>query len=234
MKLVFVDTETTGLGDEDEPWEIGWIVRDLKNRQDWEGSVFVQHDVEKAKSLPPAFYADYQRRYDPDSALTGQEAGKLVQHIFAPAGVITRPHLIGSVPSFDTSKINPLLRRYGIASPWHYQIKCLESVALGHINALMLGHPDLLDTERAKLKTLVESLTTRGRGISSDELSMALGIDPAGYDRHTALGDCRWVRDQWDVMFPPDPEFTRVQVGQGPVSTADFAAWTQYQQENLR
>jgi hypothetical protein len=31
-------------------------------------------------------------------------------------------------------------------------------------------------------------------------LSRALGVDPDAYDRHTALGDARWVRAQYDTI----------------------------------
>lgn len=30
---------------------------------------------------------------------------------------------------------------------------------------------------------------------SSEAISLACGVDPAGYDRHAALGDCAWIRD---------------------------------------
>jgi hypothetical protein len=36
---------------------------------------------------------------------------------------------------------------------------------------------------------------------NSNDLSRGLGIDPDAYERHTALGDARWVRDQYDAMM---------------------------------
>jgi hypothetical protein len=35
---------------------------------------------------------------------------------------------------------------------------------------------------------------------SSDELYEAVGLDPAKYERHTALGDARRERDAWDII----------------------------------
>ncbi len=32
----------------------------------------------------------------------------------------------------------------------------------------------------------------------SDQISMACGVDPTKYERHAAVGDCRWTRDLYD------------------------------------
>jgi hypothetical protein len=34
----------------------------------------------------------------------------------------------------------------------------------------------------------------------SDEVSRAVGVHPDRFDRHSALGDCRWVLAQLDVI----------------------------------
>jgi hypothetical protein len=36
--------------------------------------------------------------------------------------------------------------------------------------------------------------------VKSDDLSRAVGVDPDDYYRHTALGDCRWMRDLYDAV----------------------------------
>ena len=36
---------------------------------------------------------------------------------------------------------------------------------------------------------------------SSDGLSSAVGVDPEQFERHTAMGDVRWVMAQWDAVM---------------------------------
>lgn len=201
-KMVFLDTETTGLDDDlDEPWEIGYIIRDLQRGRDTEGSILVEHDTERAKSLPAEFYADYCRRYDPVSAVSRAHATRLLQGVFDVAGDGPRPTLVGCVPSFDTLRLGRMMRQNGAVSAWHYHIQDVESVALGWISAKLAWDSRLDPNRRQELQTLVDGLAVAGRSPRNEDLGRALGIDPANYDRHTGLGDCRYARDMWDAMF---------------------------------
>ena len=36
------------------------------------------------------------------------------------------------------------------------------------------------------------------RDWKSDQISLACGVDPADFARHTAMGDCEWIRALYD------------------------------------
>ena len=82
-------------------------------------------------------------------------------------------HLIGAVPSFEDTSLAPLLKRHRLAPAWHYHLVCIENILAGWFGVTP--------------------------PYSSDELSMRIGIDPANFERHTAMGDVLWVRAQWDA-----------------------------------
>lgn len=201
-KIVFIDTETTGLHPElDEPWEIAWIVRDLARERDTEGSILVEHNTERAALLPPAFKADYEARWKPQNAVPRSHAAHILQGVFDHAGVGPRPCVVGLVPSFDTVRLERMMRSADVTAPWHYQIKCLESMALGWITSRLLYDGSMEWSERATLQALVWDLTTDGKSPRSDALARALGVEPDDFDRHQGLGDCRMGVAMWDAMF---------------------------------
>ena len=37
--------------------------------------------------------------------------------------------------------------------------------------------------------------------LKSNQLSLAVGVDPDDYDRHTALGDCRWAKAIYQAVI---------------------------------
>lgn len=121
--------------------------------------------------------ADYEKRYDPRTALLGPAAAKRI------AAITDGAIIAGSNPWFDMTRLDMLLRRNAYLPKWHY-------------------HP--LD-----IPTLAHGFSC-GRGVpieqpwKSDKLSLAVGIDPAEYKRHTAMGDVFWCWDQFlAVMTMP-------------------------------
>ena len=172
-RLVFLDTETTGLSLDDDIWEIAAIVRE-PGFADREVQVFVQHSAEKAAALPDSFRADHDARFDPATAVTRQQAAALVLDMTR-----ERAHIVGAVPNFDTERLARLIADEGLGRPsWHYHLIDVETLAVGY-----LGGYDL--------------------PWDSDELSRAVGVEPPTKDRHTALGDARWVRDLYDAVCGP-------------------------------
>lgn len=186
-RLVFLDTETTGLSLDDDVWEIAAIVRD-PGVPDVEHHLFVDHSAAKCMQLPPRFFADHQSRFpslnDPaDGDVTSREsAAELV------ADWTDRAHIVGAVPNFDTERLALMLRSFGIEPGWHYHLICVEALAVGWIHG---RYGTAEDAERRAV-----SLPWR-----SDDLAAACGIPPvAEADRHTAMGDARWVRDWYDAI----------------------------------
>lgn len=91
-------------------------------------------------------------------------------------------HVVGAVPSFDMNFIKEFYARNGQEAPrWNYHLIDVEAMALGYLTA------------RNGLPPTVP--------FKSTELSRECGIEPpSGEDRHTALGDTRWVADWYRRM----------------------------------
>jgi DNA polymerase III epsilon subunit-like protein len=76
-----------------------------------------------------------------------------------------------------------MMRRHHLTPPWHYRARCIESYVVGHL----AGDPGGLQ-----------------------DCARALGLDPADYAAHSALGDAQMVRDCWLLIHMGiDAEFDR-------------------------
>lgn len=185
--VCFIDTEFTTLDPwRRRPWEIAIIRRD-PGAPDVE-SVFVISDVDLTdadpKSLEVGGFFERHPAFggvaaeDPlVSYLTEAEAAILVE-------TMTRGcHVIGAVPNADSDILQDMLRRNQLRWTGHYHLMDIENVAIGYLKGL-----DPLFIPQLPLK--------------SDELSEMCGVPaPSDEERHTALGDARWVRDWWDSIF---------------------------------
>ena len=175
--VVFLDTETTGLGADDQPWEIA-AVRRKQDGTEQSLLLQVRHNRKRALDLPDTFRTDYLARYNHDTALTEFDAAMKLIEFLADA-----PHLVGVNPAFDAAVLGRLL--YPFDPPWHYHLIDLPAVTIGYLLA------------RGKKIELPWR---------SDELSAQVGVptrDEHGaprYERHTAMGDVRWTRDWFDAL----------------------------------
>ncbi|KQU48065.1 hypothetical protein ASG84_26610 [Rhodococcus sp. Leaf278] len=208
--LVFLDTETTGLHHDRRPWEIALIRREPSGRTS-EMQVYVDDvDLSSAEliglnvghfySNHPSFRTDSPMTLHPDhEALelapdvwlaTEAKAATLVERMTRGATII------GNNPGFDVEVLAAMLRRHKLCPAWHYHPIDVVSQALGFLSVLnlkLLG--DLLAPE------LVEDLTPP---LKSDKLSKLCGITPPeGDERHTAIGDARWVQRWYDRLSNP-------------------------------
>ena len=187
--LVFLDTETTGLGPDDEIWEFAAIRRTPEGA---ETSVHIQieHDRTKAAELPEKFHRDYSARYNPDTALPAGGAAREIRRFLLPsgsreAGTLRKAHLVGANPAFDAGMLTRLLEAYDHFSPWHYHLIDLEAVTLGYL----IGRGEHVD-----LPWRSDDLAARVGAPTTDADGFSL------YDRHTAMGDVLWCRDWWDAL----------------------------------
>jgi DNA polymerase III epsilon subunit-like protein len=183
--LLFLDTETTGLGRDDEVWEIAAVLRDDNGERTFHA--FIDHDEGKAAALPEPFRANYLARYNERVAITPRDAVAVLSEMCA-----GRPQVVGAVPSFDTVRLERMALRFGVKLGWHYHLIDVENVVLGY---LLAERPKALTIDR--LSMINDALT---RPWKSDKLSRALGVNPDDYPRHTAMGDVRWVMAQWDMV----------------------------------
>ncbi len=105
-------------------------------------------------------------------------------------------HLAGAVVSFDAERLWKLLRANGECPMWHYHLVDVEALAAGWVSAQCEG--EAADGTRGtvgvvRLDGSVNHIDGRPPWTSTD-LSLAVGVNPSAFDRHTALGDARWAR----------------------------------------
>lgn len=187
--VVFMDTETCGLGLDDDIWEFAAIRREVDGTErQWH--FFVEHDVKKCQRLPEKFLADHTRRF-PANPHGPEWAKEVVSATTAQATVTQlfddRPHVVGAVPQFDTERIAHQWFKYGAKPKWHYHLIDVENLAVGFLAG-------------RRKKPLLPPW-------NSDDLTAALGLDAVPDDeRHTALGDVRWVRRMYDAVMSGQKE----------------------------
>jgi hypothetical protein len=213
--LAFIDTETTGLDpDHHEVWEVGLILR----RDDSRAEYVWQLPVDLSKADPIALnigrFHDRRGQLGTTSYLPGPDAfdqsgevspsgnpiGAKVLHpsnLGWWSGMFARltwgAHMVGAVPSFDDSRLARLLRRHGACPGWHYHLIDVETLAAGYV----LG----LDEESGVDDGGEYARVARVLPWSSEDLSRRVGVDPDGFDRHTALADARWAEAIFDKIM---------------------------------
>lgn len=188
--LAFVDTETTGLDPErHEIWEVALI---LATPPDADGKA--PAETSRHWMLRPR-WLEYA---DPMALSIGRFYERTDGAVFTPveefaaefARLTARTHLVGAVPSFDAIRLERLLRTHGFAPSWHYHLVDVEALAAGNLALLAAIQPDRMP-----------------KGFSaeppwdSNVLSRALGVDPAHFDRHTAMGDVEWAQAIYEAVM---------------------------------
>lgn len=152
MALVFLDTETTGLADWCDIWEIGLIVRHPApdGVDSPKGAVHI--DVEYAWQLRPDLtnaeptglrIGRYYERLDPQLRDRDAGAGRQIEprrtedgfvHGVRPtsqiatevARLLDGATIVGAVPDFDARHLTRWLRDHGQAGSWHYHLVLAE------------------------------------------------------------------------------------------------------------
>jgi hypothetical protein len=201
--ICFLDTETDGIHPTRKPWEIA-IVRREPDGTETEWQAFVAIDLSTADPFGLRVGRFYDRhplgRYLagdldappwpmstwPDSQRIDYGAPYVALSEVAPivARMTHAAHIVGAVPDFDAEILARLLREHTLTPAWHYHLQDVETLAVGYLRAkgIRLGLP-----------------------WDSDELTERLGLEPvpAG-ERHTAMGDVRWVMRIYDKVMSPD------------------------------
>lgn len=152
----------------------------------------------------------------PPSAKVDTAAGRA--RLLAP--LLDGAVVVGCNPAFDRDFLRPFLRSHGQAYTCHYRPVCVTTMAAGFLfgqhAGFGIGWNELAHEVRRVARFHPEWPMSdpktfeagEGRSFvplpelpwSSDGLASSVGIDPSDYDRHTALHDCRFARDQWDAI----------------------------------
>lgn len=175
--LVFLDTETLGLDLWSPIWEFSGTRRDAVTNEETDLYLQITHDPSSwLDTLDEPFATDYRNRFKPDHAVARLDAAHAIHH-FTEGAIV-----VGVNPRFDTERISHQLLRPALLppEPWYHHLRDVAALALGYL---------------AARRELPEGCW------SSNALSAALGVDPEDYQRHTAMDDVRWTRDQHDIIM---------------------------------
>jgi DNA polymerase III epsilon subunit-like protein len=178
-----MDTETTGLSLDDDIWEFAAIRRE-DDGTETEHHLFIRHDAKKCGALPESFWKDHLTRYDAEQAVSPEDAAAYLEPLLNDG----RPHVVGAVPNFDTERLALLLRAHGFEPRWHHHLIDVENLAVGYLAAKYAGVSLALPPEARP-------------PWDSNVLSKAVGVDPADFARHTAMGDVLWARAIFDRVM---------------------------------
>jgi DNA polymerase III epsilon subunit-like protein len=185
--LIFLDTETTSLRPDRRVWEIGFYVRKPGEPQaDFRWFVdLADLDLGGADLMSLKIGGFYDRH---PQANPGAEGRVLREHNIMEAFErhSRGAHLVGNVVSFDADVIGQRMREHHICPSWHYHLIDCEALAIGYLAAQNHTTPTPFDARHLPW--------------DSEAISLYLGVDPAKYDRHTALGDARWAMDVYDAV----------------------------------
>ncbi|WP_047890966.1 hypothetical protein [Micromonospora sp. RV43] len=184
--LCFIDTETTNTSPHRRAWEVAYILR-RPGREEERGSWLVEHDdLDMANADPDAlnvgrFYERHPQVNPHSPTFTVHPEREVMRQV---ERVTRHATLIGSNVPFDKELLGDRMRAHGFLPNWHYKPECIATLA----RAVLLGRRVPLTGEE-----------------KSDDLSRLVGVDPARFDRHTAMGDCEWSAALWDACHDPIP-----------------------------
>lgn len=127
-QLAFLDTETTGLDEEDyRIWEVGVILRGPEHETDLPMVLHIAGVVpdefeERARQI-----GRYDARYGMEAALHTEKMAA-----WALQSYLAGRHLVGANPAFDQAHLKKMFRRHDLKPSWHHRLIDVEALAQGH------------------------------------------------------------------------------------------------------
>lgn len=195
--VVFVDTETTGLDPETERiFDLGIIEADGT-----EYEFHLQPEPEIVKAMhPKAVEVNrfHERTASPKWHWHPDQRALLDGTV---RNLLEGRHIVGAVPDFDTRHLTATYKRWALPVPrWHYHLIDVEALAAGYLVGTFTAIQEVGKNPEADGPTVEEAM----RAIppwDSEALSLAIGVDPEEFDRHTALADARWAKAIYEVVL---------------------------------
>lgn len=182
-----LDVETTGLDPAwHTPWEIAAVCEDgTEHVWCWRPSDYVLARAQDQALDVSGFHHRAPQVRDP--AAEGAAAREVAE-------LLDGRTLIANNATFDAAMLTALLRDWGRVTTWHYRPVCVASMAAGWLHR----HATATDWHDIHQRL--------ARPWSSEALSRACGVlPPADHERHTALGDARWVARWWLTLTGQEP-----------------------------
>lgn len=196
MNVAFIDLETTGLKPGlHQVWEIGLILRDDVGDMEYLWQVGVDLTVADPEALRVNGF--YQRSIGVDLGRAGQinapGSTEPVEDMASNLAVLLDgAFVVINNPVFDVPFLESFLRAHGQCWTRHYHVADIKSLVVGYLHGT------------AKAWAAANDLTSQPADIakpwSTRKLALAVDVDPAEYDTHTALGDCRLSRAMYDAV----------------------------------
>lgn len=203
--VVFLDTETSGLEWDREPWEIAMIARNENGREN--RYVIQISDFNESKLNPKAREINgFDKRYFKYNATDPGlfEVMDLKTALHCVAMVTRKAHIVGAVPNFDTEMLDRLIREHnlGIDYRWHYHLIDVENLAVAYLRAMQDIYVNRLGGIQASVPDDINLGFSLKPPWDSEGLSKAIGVEPPlKKDRHTALGDTIWAMRVYDRVM---------------------------------
>lgn len=200
--LVIIDTETTSLRRDRRVWEFAMIRYDQGGRSDV--SVFVD-DVDLSNADPMSL--DIGRFHGRHPSFW---FGGVGEHLIEPESRVAKlveagtrgATIVGAVPNFDTEVLGDMLYRHKLCPAWHYHLQDVETLVAGFMLGIASRERDLQAMGYETASGDATKLKLPSLPWKSEDLSRACGVNPDGFDRHTAMGDCLWIEAQLKVVAP--------------------------------
>lgn len=204
MPLCFIDTETTGLHQDKQLWEVAIIRRDYEGTgphdyQEQRYEAFVPVDLSNADLFGLNVGRFYERhpmgRYlsgrstEDDHDLLLDWSDFPVSSRLNIAKDVARftygARFIGGAPSFDAEVLGDFLRKHGLLPTWHHRLVDTHDILTGYL----LGRGQLTPENAVSA--------------SKDSKVSLLGLEPHNDPKlvHTAMGDAQHEADIWDAVM---------------------------------
>lgn len=186
--VVFVDTETTALDrDLRQIWEVA-LVTVAGTERVWHLPV----DLSRADPISLGMNGFHDRYNDWDTP--AEERPAILREFAAEFERLTRGmHLVGACVSFDELSLWRLLRDNGQCPMWHYHLADSENLAAGYLASGV--------APKAWPGVDYGPAPIHRPPWDSRLLSLAVGVDPEKFDRHTALGDALWAKAIYEAVM---------------------------------